>query len=170
MVKGRKPKTAEEHVRRGNPSRLSKEELASRPRENLIDYLAPQMPEDLFQEAIDVWERFVPRMVAIGAVCCLDEELLADYCRIVATKNIYQKILDEEGEYHVNENKTQTMRSEVKLVREMRKEEHRLGELLGLSPKARRNLNIIVRPPKPVEQPKPDSNAQKKASILKRQS
>lgn len=134
------------------------------PEQTVIEPDVPQKPDRLSQEAERYWDLIVPKLIAKGLVCSLDEDLLADYCEVVTTKNIYQELLLESGKHtKTHPNNTQSQSIEMKMFKDLCKEATRLGELLGLSPKARKQMGIVIKAPKT----KSDGNKEK-ASVLKR--
>lgn len=135
-------------------TKLSKEDRETKgarakndaPPETEIEADLPQRPDRLSAQARRYWDQIIPRMVAKGLVCSLDEDLLADYCEVVTTKNLYQERLNETCEYtkaHANNTESQSL--DYKIWKDLCKEATRLGELLGLSPKARKQMGIKLK-------------------------
>lgn len=76
-MKGRKPLPPNVHLLRGNPSKLSAEQLngAVRPEVEI-----PQPPESLAGEALAEWHRIAAELCALGLVAAVDRAALVMYC------------------------------------------------------------------------------------------
>ena len=141
-MKGRKQKDTQPGP--GRPGRRpSQTELASRHEDIVSDALPPlEKPAELSKEAAVVWESTVPNLMKTKVICALDQDLLRDYCEIVANRDKYEKYIAKNGPLIELTGGKKILRPEAKLAAMYRKDALKLGEQLGLSPKSRRNMNI----------------------------
>jgi P27 family predicted phage terminase small subunit len=156
-ARGRAPRSAEEQLALGDPRKRGKKALerqAEHEAEGAVVEVAPELmrpvkPTWLSKNAAKVWDREVPKMIAINAVRSLDSYVIADYCQMVAEAERCQRVIATKGYFKTNANRTKSKREEVSLLKELRAGILKLSDQLGMTPKARKAMNITVKAPEP---------------------
>lgn len=161
-LRGRKAKSAEEHKLTGTAKNKTLDSRHESLTVNATDLRLPEPPYELSFDAQTIWDDLVPKLVAAKMTCVFDSEVLADYCEAVARKRELQTDLRENGATVENCNNTFSTRPVLKQLEAVEKQVLRLAEQLGLTPKARKAQNIVLK------LDSPDRDKEKKASILSR--
>lgn len=161
-LRGKRAKSAEEHKLTGTARNKTLDARHESLTVNADDIRLPVPPYELSFNASTIWEDLVPKLVRAKMTCGLDSEVLADYCEAVARKRDLQSDLRENGYTIENCNNTFTTRPAVKQLELVEKQVLRFAEQLGLTPKARKAQNIVLK------LDPPDDRKEKKASILSR--
>lgn len=133
------------------------------PHETVIAGKPPVKPSKLSKAAGAHWDHVVPLLVSEGLGCCLDEHALLDYCETLAEIEELKAYIKRCGYFIENVNGTKTLRSEVKLLEAKEKKLMKREECLGLTPKARKQMHIVIKKTEPVSK-----IADEKAAVLKR--
>lgn len=156
-LRGRKAKPAAEHIRTGT---AAKKVLDERHESTPMQWKPPVMPTRISKEAAVIWLRIVPSLSADRLVSHYDEDLLLDYCEAVAWREKIQKTINKR-EYTMNAEGKYTPHPQLKSLERIEKQIERYRDQLGLTPKSRKAMNIVLKAPR-------DENATKKASVLTR--
>lgn len=139
--RGPTKKTREEQEARGNPG---KRKLVDAPAEQIVDPTLPVKPGGMTTEEHDIWDRLIPRLVALNLADQIDSDDLADYCFYRAKADLYKAILRHTKPVK-NSNNTTTQLPEHKLLADARKQIAAIGASFGLSARARKGMNITLR-------------------------
>jgi P27 family predicted phage terminase small subunit len=142
-------------MRRGNPGkrRLSADQSEGTAGDTAVEaalnLLIPEKPDWLTKQASKIWDDLLPKMLAGNAIRSVDWFSLGDYCQLTAEMERCHRVLKTGNFLKKNSNNTQSKREEVGLLKELRKEQLKLADVLGLTPKARKQQNITLNQPKP---------------------
>lgn len=149
-LRGPAKRDASEEIARGIPGRRKVQSLDTEcdtNRDVALELVVPQKPSYLTKEASAVWDDLLPKMLQMDSIRAVDARLLADYCQIAGEMDRCQAKLAKEGFFRKNANRTLSKREEVSLLKELRKEQLKLADVLGLTPKSRKQLNITIKAP-----------------------
>lgn len=102
-------------------------------------------PDWLSPDAEVIWDSLVPMALAQKMVCALDSRMVGKYCQLIANAENCERVMLEHGLFIKNRNRTFTPRPEVKMATECWKQVAELGSALGLTPKARKQMNIVIK-------------------------
>ena len=152
-LRGPARKANSEQIKLGDPGRRAKrrakeeKETVTECGAGLSDVMVPVMPDYLIKEAEEQWRYIVPRLQAAGIVRAIDADLLGDYCQNMGKAIKYERFCKKHGDFIQKSAAMKTVRLEVKLAREFRKEANKLADKLGLTPKARQAMGINIQAP-----------------------
>lgn len=108
------------------------------------DLANPEKPSWLSKAASKLWDKLVPRLQACDHLTSLDEFVLGEYCQITAEmEEIHGKLKGKS--YTTNSNKTVSKSSLVTVLNDLRRQQLKLAEQLGLTPKSRKAMSIVVK-------------------------
>lgn len=114
------------------------------PHERKLAFEEPIKPK-LSKEESAIWDQIVPPLVAQRVVCSYDAHILLDYCVLRAEFEKNQNYLRKNGWFIQLDNAgNKKPRAEVKLCSDLEKKLDKLIEKLGLSPKARKAMHIVL--------------------------
>ncbi len=154
------------------PKKMSREEAAASPArihrplssfepetEIEISNHVPCKPDWLSGEAANFWDETLPLLKEMG-IHKVDTALFSMLCQDIGTYITCQRVILSEGAIVSHPNGQQYQRPEMKMAADAEKRAVSLSEHFGLSLRARRAMNIKMRPPK-TSQSKSEALAEK---------
>lgn len=154
-------KANSEQIAKGDPGKRAKRRAAAEEAticDTTVDVMTPVMPKYLITEAVKHWNYLVPQLKAAGVIRAIDVDLLADYCQCMGKAIKYETYCKRYGDFIQKSPATKTLRPEVKLIRDLRKEASRLADKLGLTPSSRARMNITIKQPPSAQQAAEDAD------------
>lgn len=131
------PKTDEERMLEGNPSRRPLKGESPRPANG-----APTCPSWLSDDAKQEWQRVAPELTRLGLLTNLDRAHLAGYCTSCVWWRRVQEVLSTQGSVYVTVKGKIEARPEVAIAKIAGEQMNAFAAELGLTPASRARLRF----------------------------
>lgn len=159
----RPAKSPEEHEARGNPGRRKLDVIEGATK--TLPAEMPHKPKWLNKDAAEHWDEMAQGLYDQGLLTRFDSALFAAYCQAVGTAIDAERRLARGGKTIKLSQGSYTKRPEVDIARAAWKQASELGAQFGLTAKARKGLNIKLKPP---VKETTDATTERKARVLSR--
>jgi P27 family predicted phage terminase small subunit len=131
------PKTDEQEILEGNPSKRPLRGKSPEPRQ-----VRPTCPSWLSPEAKQEWKRLAPEMVRLGLLTKIDRSLFAGYCSSCAWWRRAQEVLTTQGSVYVSTKGKIEPRPEVAIAKVAAEQMRSLASEFGLTPVSRARMRL----------------------------
>lgn len=122
------------------------------PTAKVVEIGAIQKPPGMSKPASNLWDSFVPELAKYGLLSSANSGTIADYCEIEINREKYRKKFQETKNHTTKHpNGQQSMSLDYKIYLSLSKESTRLQDILGISPKARKAMHIVLVPQEKAE-------------------
>ena len=117
------------------------------PETKVVEVGAILKPAGMSAAASKLWDSFVPELAKYGLLSSANSGTIADYCEIEVARDKYRKKFQNAKNHTTKHPNDQlSMSLDYKIYLSLSKESTRLQDILGISPKARKAMNILVVP------------------------
>ena len=131
------PKSDEERMLEGNPSKRPMKGKSPRPSSG-----APTCPSWLSTEAKQEWRRLAPELARLGLLTKIDRALFAGYCSSCSWWRRAQEVIADQGSVYVTVRGRLETRPEVEISKLAMEQMKSLAGEFGLTPTSRARLRL----------------------------